>query len=182
MPAEKPTPKSDAELLLAASQGSHAAFETLYLRHRQMVLEFVGRRDRSLDCHAAEDVVADVFLRLWKKKQSLPSVQNINSYLIGIVKNILTSRLRSSRYTVEPLFELVDPKSEGASNILEKESLLHEFSLALAALPESHRRAFELRERGLTVKQIAERTHRTEKAIERLLEKARSTLRATLRE
>lgn len=43
----------------------------------------------------AEDVMQEVYLRLWKNRDSLPEIENMQAYLIGILKNLIVDGSRS---------------------------------------------------------------------------------------
>lgn len=83
---------SDEELLLQVAQGSQAAFRLLYDRYRNKIFSvswrIIGARS------AAEDVVQDVFIKLWLKKESLPEIEHFEAYLNMMVRNHIFNHLR----------------------------------------------------------------------------------------
>lgn len=51
------------------------------------------------DEEVAEDVVQDVFLKIWNKRTELDQVTNFSSYLYISVKNACLDQLRKAKYT-----------------------------------------------------------------------------------
>ncbi len=63
----------------------YAAFRELYLLMYSPLMRFAAIYTHSQ--HTAEDVLADVFLKLWDKRHSLGHIQNLRVYLYTAVKN-----------------------------------------------------------------------------------------------
>ena len=172
---------TDAELLRRAAEGDRQAFESLYLSHQQDLLTFICKRNRrSMGYHAAEDVVSEVFLRIWRYRHCLTSVRNFRAYLMGIAKNLIADAHR------DQVTEVVELPQETASSVcspdaaMEQQELARQVACALDSLAESHRLALELSQAGLSHKQIATIAGSTEKAARRRTEKARAQLRISL--
>ena len=83
---------SGKDLLLKVSGGSQAAFRQLYDRYRNKIFSISWKIIGAPS--AAEDVVQDVFIKLWLKKESLPEIENFEAYLNMMVKNYIFNYLR----------------------------------------------------------------------------------------
>ena len=57
----------------------------------------------SLTCNEqeAEDAVQDAFLRLWTRRDSLPSMENAEAYCVTLTRHICHDRLRSRHATLD---------------------------------------------------------------------------------
>jgi RNA polymerase sigma-70 factor (ECF subfamily) len=151
---------SDEELMAAVVQRDPRALEALYDRYGAVVYS-LARRILG-DAHRAEDVVQDIFLRLWDRPQLyVASRGQLLTWLLTLARNRAIDHLRAQgrqqRFLRSPAgaqLEAQDP-AEQASWALERQQVL----AALANLPPEQREAIELAYfRGLTHREIAEAT------------------------
>ncbi|WP_212003178.1 RNA polymerase sigma-70 factor [Chitinophaga sp. HK235] len=108
----------------------------------------------------AEEVVNDVFVRLWQRRNTLHEIENIKVYLYVAVKHAALNQQRSATtFTEADLDNLQVPQIRfcaGAEQLL----LTHELQSAIAAavrqLPPKCRLIFKLvKEDGLSYKEVA---------------------------
>jgi RNA polymerase sigma-70 factor (ECF subfamily) len=171
---------SDADLMQRLAGGDRRAFETLFLDHRQDLLNFIHKRYLSLDDHAAEDVVGETFLRLWFRRHSLLITRNIRNYLMSVARSVVADRYEGQLAADGKLS--ADTQSSGLSPhaVMAQDEIAQQVARAVDSLAESHRLAMELRQTGSSAKQIAAISNCTEKAAQRRVEKAREQLRLNL--
>lgn len=129
----------------------------------------------------AEDAVQETFVKLWKGRSSLDSVNNPKSYSIAILRNLCLDRIRrASRIVDIPVPEKVDTGFDPDAAIDQKERL-EKVLAAIKSLPDLQRRILVLRTvEGLSYEQISERTGTNYLTLRVLLSKARATLRKQL--
>ena len=60
----------------------------LYPRLHRVSLRLLG------NVEDAEDMVQEVFLKLWDRRDALPDVQNVEAYCVTLTKNMCIDRLR----------------------------------------------------------------------------------------
>jgi len=138
---DQPDTPSDLQLIAALNAGDAAAFETLYFRHRNWVvnlaLRFTG------DEHLALDVMQETFLYFLKKFPGFRLTANLKTFLYPAVKNLsLTARRKAARYQST---KMEQQSLEGAPA---PETLMirsDELAGALANLSEEHREVLLLR-------------------------------------
>jgi RNA polymerase sigma-70 factor (ECF subfamily) len=88
--------ESDEKLMQRTSRGDLAAFGALFDRHHAAVHAFLSRFLG--DATLAEDVVQEVFLRVWRYRQSFDPSQRFTAWLYGIARHTaLTEAGRSNR-------------------------------------------------------------------------------------
>lgn len=90
---------ADEDLLALAGRGDDAAFEALYDRHSRVCFSLAFRLlgDRT----AAEDLVQDTFVALWRGSDRYsPSRGSVRTWLLAILRNRGVDRLRSSAAAV----------------------------------------------------------------------------------
>ena len=126
-----------------------------------------------------DDIVQDVFVAAWRSLKSYSGEASLQAWLLGIARNKVEDHYR--RTLSQPLAELeavVDeiPIAEsGIENRLDDERQKERAAQVLAELPYEY--AIALRWRyweGRSARDVASASGRTEKAVERLLARARA--------
>ncbi|MHC4154167.1 MAG: RNA polymerase sigma factor [Planctomycetota bacterium] len=80
----------DAVLLVRAGRGDRAAFDRLYHKYYRMVTSYLARRN---GCHdMLEDLVQEVFTRLWQNRKQFSGRSSAKSYIHGIAKYVLSEQ------------------------------------------------------------------------------------------
>jgi RNA polymerase sigma-70 factor (family 1) len=79
-------------LLLRVAKGDEQAFAELFYAHHQRLGAHIYRITESMDL--AEEVVQDVFLKIWLSRETLASIQNFGAYLYVLSKNHALNCLR----------------------------------------------------------------------------------------
>lgn len=131
--------RSDRELVAAANAGDASAFEAIYARHRDWVVNlgwrFCGDREMALD------VLQEAFLYLLKKFPGFELRCELRTFLYPVVKHLaLNARAKTERYEggKDALFAgLEAPRSEREGE--------EELRAALAKLPLPQRETVVLR-------------------------------------
>jgi RNA polymerase sigma-70 factor (family 1) len=80
------------DLLLRVADGDEQAFSELFNTHHQLLGTHIYRITGSAEL--AEEVVQDVFLKIWLSRESLAAVQHFRAYLFVISKNHALNCLR----------------------------------------------------------------------------------------
>src|SRR5262245_45125353 len=91
--AVKQTPDTpDAALIRLIAAGDKHAMQILFARHNVRVFRFVLRfvRDKS----AAEDLVSEVFLDVWRQAGRFQGRSQVTTWLLAIARNKALSALR----------------------------------------------------------------------------------------
>ncbi len=153
--------RDDASLLRGIQRGDETALEELYDRHSTAVYSLVLRilADRS----AAEDVLSDVFWRIWKRAESHdPSRASVIAWMMTIARRRAIDELRMSgrreRRERSPeasvgTLQGMRPSPEGATLATETQQHVRD---ALSALAPEQRTPIELAFfEGLTHVEIA---------------------------
>lgn len=83
---------NEKELLLRIAEGNEDAFVTLFHRHQDHIFKVVFQVLKSQAL--AEEVVQDIFIKVWEERQKLPTVQQFQNWLFILSRNYLISYLR----------------------------------------------------------------------------------------
>lgn len=171
---------SDPELLAWSASGDRRAFDEIVVRHGPFALRVALRLVR--DSVAAEDMVQEAMLRAWSKAAQFDhSRASFTTWLYRIVVNLCIDYRR--RVTPEPLpedFEQTDP-SANAGELLDTGQRLAMLASVLGDLPARQRAVIALvYEEGMSGAEAARVLGMSAKAVERLLARARASVRERL--
>ena len=100
-------PAKDEDILKGLLNGDIKAFERIY--HQYFRLLCYEARGYIPDHSIIEELVNDVFTRVWKNSRSLPGDLSIRSYLVKSVHNACISYLRH-RKTMNAMYQVTEDK------------------------------------------------------------------------
>src|SRR5690348_10439645 len=86
---------SDAEIMLRAKAGDQSAFEYLVQKYRRPMLSFMYRMARN--AAAAEDLAQEVFLRVYRSRESYEASAKFTTWLYRIATNLAVNHARDTR-------------------------------------------------------------------------------------
>ncbi len=139
----------------------------------------------------AEEIIQDVFVKLWKRQGEIHSISNIGGYLYKMTRNSCLDFLRSKKDQLaigtnmlqqQNLLNFYALSNDTASFIIEKE-LQAQIEEGTKRLPEKCRLVFmKSRMEGLKHKEIADNLDISTKTVENHITKALKYFRAYLRE
>lgn len=149
----------DHDVVQALIAGNRLAFKTVYDTLGSGVYSVAFQITK--DPFIAEEVVQDVFTRLWLHRDKVDISANLWVFLYVITKRLSINRLRSVKRAKAAhdglALQTVDSDDSLEESIFYQE-LVNLLNLTIADLPEKQRQVIELsRNEGLTHQQIAER-------------------------
>ncbi|ADV42058.1 RNA polymerase sigma-70 factor [Bacteroides helcogenes] len=132
----------------------------------------------------AQEIVLDVFMRLWEQRAKLPEVNNIEDYCFILTKNASLNYLdKESRHTTQSSDQLPEPSDRANSpeDTLISEELFARYVKALDRLPQRCREVFiRVREEKQSYAQVAKELNISVKTVDAQLQKALTRLREML--
>jgi len=179
----------DTELMLRVREGDEGAFKEIVERYQRQILDLCFR----YVCNQAdaEEVAMDVFIQLYKSRQTYRPEAKLSTYLYRIAVNLSLNRIRDRKRKRLVSFEFLkkdrpfDPESpdserpDAVYEAGEREAIVRR---ALESLPEKQKTALLLRRYDeLSYEEIAAVMDTSVSAVEALLFRARETLRKTLK-
>ncbi len=110
------------------------------------------------DYNLAEDLVQDVFIMLWEKKEDLQVHTNLSNYLYTAVKNHSINVVQRNKTSTTSLSGLlIDFAEEEATNNFTQEELAVKVYKAIQELPQACQNVFRLAyEQNYTYQEIAD--------------------------
>lgn len=174
---------TEKELVKKLSEGDSFAYEVLFYKYRNKVKGFAVKLVPSqVD---PEEIVQEVFVRVWLKKETVNPEKDFQSYLFSIAKHLVLDHLKSAvnrkLYFVGEHFQhdlLVDDGSDTPLT----EDVEEKLQNLIEEIPERRREIFRLsRFEGLSYKQIAERLNISENTVDSQIRNALNFLRKEFR-
>ncbi|MFZ6009450.1 MAG: RNA polymerase sigma-70 factor [Bacteroidota bacterium] len=178
--------EENTDLVQSIKNGDAQSLELLFRRLYPHMCAYANKFLHDLD--EAEEIVQEVFFRIWKNRKLLDETQSIKSYLFTAVKNNCFTSLEHKRVKDKyaELLAYVYRSSEGYSHsheFLVASELEKDFTKALDQLPPECRRIFELsRFEGLKYHEIAQQLNISIKTVETQMSRALSKIRLQLRD
>lgn len=170
-----------AETLARARAGERDAFEQLFRCWYGRLASYAARLTQGAD--AAEDVVQDLFVALWNRREALPELDKLPAYLHRAARNRALNHLRQQKTAGKWLgTQDSDPSVPAvAESELLGQEVAERVQAALAGLPPRSREIFLLsRDQGLTYNTIAETLGISVKTVETLMGRSLKALREAL--
>ena len=159
---------SDVELLVLLKESDHAAYTEIYGRYDHLLFDHAYKKLRQEE--QAKDIVQDVFVTLWTKRECLPVINNLPAYLMTMVKNSIFGFFEHGKVETRYIKSLTDYVNTG--NLAHTDYLTRErewndyIESAIQALPKKMRTVFELsRKSNLTHKEIARNLSLSERTV-----------------
>lgn len=176
-------PYDEPALIKSLSKGDPFAFEEIFSRYSNKLYQFsLSYLKSEAD---AEEIVQEVFLKLWERKKELKTETSFQSYLFTITLNFIKKHFNRKARADQYKHELVTQFS-GENNQMESsityQDLLNRLEILIGQLPEKRKQIFiERKQNDKPVKQIAEELGITPKTVENQLTRALNFLRSELK-
>ena len=156
----------DIFLVKKLGEDDIAAIEVLYIRYAPQVKSFVLAVMKNES--DSEDIVQDIFLKIWEERDKLANIRSFKSYLYSMTRNMVYNRLKKKsvhqRYISSAGKEQMSADPE--RRIVTKD-LLHHIHTEIENLPKHQRNIYEMnREDSLTYNEISERLGISPKTIQ----------------
>jgi RNA polymerase sigma-70 factor, ECF subfamily len=135
---------SDAALVAAIAIGDKSALQALYRRHNVKVYRFALRFIR--DEAAAEDVVSEVFIDVWRQAERFEHRSQVSTWLLAITRNKALSVLRRRAETPldEEVAEFIEDQTDNPEVALQKQERNVLLRSCLEQLSPAHREIIDL--------------------------------------
>jgi len=153
-----------------AENDDQSAFQVLFCHFFPGLLSFAESymKNRMF----AEEVVEDVFIKLWENRKMLPAIKNLNYYLYVATKHAAINCLEKNRrqganFNIDDLDEEALHFRRTPEDVMISEQVLREIEAIINTLPPKCRLIFRLiKEEGLRYKEVAELLNVSAKTVE----------------
>jgi RNA polymerase sigma-70 factor (family 1) len=158
---------TDDELLDAIRQSDQVAFAELFKRYWKKIYGLTRARVRSEE--TTQEIVQELFISLWEKRSSL-TITHVPSYLYAATKNRILNRIASQMVEKKhwDYYKGFIPESDNVTeNDVELDEMMGALQDGVEHLPEKTKKIFKLTHMdGLSIPEIADLLHLSEKAIQ----------------
>ena len=134
-------------------------FKKQVLPTKDKLYRFAFRMLRDED--EAKDVVQEVMIKVWNKREHINTWQNIEAWCMQITKNQVLDKVKSKRYKLtdqmDEGFDLSDESLGAPDKITETKDTMKSISRIINTLPEKQKQVIQLRDiEGFSYKEIGQ--------------------------
>ncbi|OQX72681.1 MAG: hypothetical protein B6D61_13405 [Bacteroidetes bacterium 4484_249] len=175
--------KADRKLFKKVKKGDIKSFEKLFDNYYQALCNFafIYLNDEGL----SEEIVSDVFINIWQKRNEIIILENLKSYLYKSTMNAVISNFRKKKANFTNLNNLESLDSSvdfiTPETLLLDEEFKNKIEQLMDGLPYKAGLVFRMKKiDGLKYKEIAEILNISEKTVENHISKAIKKIRSAL--
>jgi RNA polymerase sigma-70 factor (ECF subfamily) len=179
---EKKTSQNIPYLVSQLKEGNESAFSELFILFRPKI---INTSKRMYLCNEdAEEISQEVFLIIWKNRQSLKCELSFNAYLLTILKSLIIkkSRKEAKRVAYEKYaINFQDQFSDDSERILENQELESIALEAVSNLPDYQKEVYILKnQQNMGTEEIAVKMGISKRTVENHIYKATKSIKRSL--
>ena len=178
-----PQLENEKELLRLASRSDTAAFTAIFHHYKHKLYSYTFRLTGS--SQLSEDIVQDVFMKLWKDHELLAGVDNFGGYLFKMSKNHVVNHFKRIAHETLIMAEILHylpteyNNTQEIIDVNEAQGILNEI---VEKLPAQQKAVYNLsREKGLSHEEIAKILAISPNTVKNHIVQAMATIRTQLR-
>lgn len=173
----------DSELVVMMQNGDKAAFGQLFDRYYDQLHTFAKHIIK--DSSMAEDIIQNVFVKMWMRKEQVNSKLSVRNYLLVATRNELFDYMRL-RYNLlrsdinDALFDVADNDTDVYDYVDVRERVGFIDSV-MRSMPDKRREIFAMRyDRNMTNAEIARALNLSIRTVEKHVDLAIKQIRKTI--
>lgn len=170
---------SDDELSRKLKAGEKNAYQELFERYAPRIYQFSLSYLKNND--DTEELVQDVFLKIWEKREILDQSKNIKAFIFKVAVNTIYDFIRHKN--IENAYNdfaraNFDTNTNNTWSTIVFDEMQENLQKLVAQLPEQQQKIFQLsKEEGLTSEEIAVKFNLSKRTVENHLYRAVSFLK-----
>lgn len=173
---------SDLELVSRLRDSDRFAYTEIYNRFKRPLYSFLWKRLG--DKETVRDILHDVFLTIWEKRESISYETSLSGYLFSAVRNKLldiVARDKVRQRYVDSFYIFINMEDISTDHLVRTKELSAHIEQEISKLPPKTREVFELsRISNLSRREIAEQLGVSEQTVKSHMFNALKTLRLKL--
>ena len=173
--------EQDAILLRKLKQGDFKSYEAIFLRYYPKFHAFAKGMVKG--DWAAEDLVQNVFMKLWIHREELNEALSLHNYLLVLTRNEVYNhiRLKNNFLKYRSLVPYDDVVRESVESYYNTAEITRIVEQTVEKMPDQRRRIYRLsKEDNLSNHEIADRLGLSFRTVEKHLELALKQIRSAL--
>jgi RNA polymerase sigma-70 factor (ECF subfamily) len=172
-----------SDLLTRLKNGDMLAFDQVYELYSHKLFSFVLKILKNEA--EADDIVQEVFVKIWESRSKLDDYKLLNSYIFTIAYNnsidLIRKRINNAKYLERLKISTVINATPNVISQIEFNELNAQAEKLIENLPERQKQVYILhREEGLTYPEIAEKLGISKNTVENHMVKALKYLRENM--
>lgn len=174
---------NDIQLIEKIKDDSYIAFETLFHRYKGKVFYFIVDISGG-DYYLAEEIVQQVFVKLWEIRANLNIKRTVSAYLFTMSKNYFLNTIAQKSQEKLFLSQIQgNIENKTVDSEVEYNLLLQDWERIIEKMPLARRRVYRMRYiEHLSQKEIADQLNLSENTVEAHLRLSNQYIRSQLRE
>lgn len=135
----------DKALLIRLSEGDEIAFVKIYNQYRHKIFTYAWQLSKSAD--TAEEIVQEVFIRIWQKRAQINTELSFNAYIRKITLNHVLNHLKKvarEKSLQEEVFQLIEHSTSRTEDKLLEKELRTIYTDAIARLPAQKKLIYQM--------------------------------------
>lgn len=172
----------DSELAILLRQSDQRAYAEIFNRYKAVLYIFVYKKTN--DREEAKDLVHELFMNTWERRETVNMPSGLAAYLFGMVKNRILDLYKHKKVTqryLETFQDYLNTDNNSADFLIRHNDLNALIEKEILALPEKMRKVFDLsRKTNLTRKEIAVELSISEQTVKSHMHHALKTLKTRL--
>ena len=173
---------TDLQLINLLKNDDEAAFAEIYKRYAKILADFTASKLFNLE--DAQDIIHDLFVKLWEDRKQLNITSNLKTYLFTITRHRIIDKIRRNINREEYAIMLQSLASAYQPNIEQQiaaKELRQAIENSLNELSPRVKEIYQLsREENLSITEIAKKLQLSEQTVKNQLSTALSHLRKSV--
>jgi RNA polymerase sigma-70 factor (ECF subfamily) len=170
---------TDEILIAGIKRSDYSSYNQLFIRYYSRLCAFVFNLTQNYS--ASEDVVQELFIRLWIQRGKLEITENISGYLYKASKNAALNYLRAEKSRQKSIQNMPVQEWQTDENLIEQIEFSAALSQCIGQLPERSRDVFmKSRFDGMKQQEISDQLGISVKTIKNQIWKSLQFLKACL--
>ena len=170
---------TDNELIELINKNDRKAFDEVYNRYWEKLFLYVAKVIRDKD--DAQDIVQEVFVSLWMRREELAPIKSLPAYLFTAARykglSYIQANIHKHNYS-ESLSEFLSQQQDSPDDLQSAKELEQFIELDVQDLPAKMKVVFSLsRTEGLSHKQISEKLGISDKTVKKQINNALKQIR-----
>ncbi|MBS1666977.1 MAG: RNA polymerase sigma-70 factor [Bacteroidetes bacterium] len=159
--------ENEKELFNCMSKGDEQAFTKIFAYYEPFIYPFIFKLTRS--ALAAEEIVQELFIKLWTSKENMSQVENHRSYIFRMAANRSVNylkKLANDTQLVKTAAQYIPTNSNNTEELLDLHQTEKTIQLAIGSLTQQQKTVYQLsRQQGLKNHEIAALLQISEKTV-----------------
>lgn len=172
----------EAEVIRRVCAGDRSAFTLLYSRYLNNLYRYIYLFTKDKD--VSEEIVQNVFINIWIRREKLNNVTSFKAYLYKSAKNMLLDEIKRKQVQAKVMFA-IKPATEESYEVSDGRVIYNQYykiaEEAINRLPAKRKQIIVLRTKDeLTLDEIAERLSISKNVVKKQLYAGMNSIRAYL--